>query len=90
MVAWIDSLLVLCHTYILAVLCNYLSCQFNLFCYHIIKVIDLFLIASIAAKPFNEEVARYCADKVNIPYASDNFTDAEWYEFESCYLELND
>lgn len=40
--------------------------------------------------PFNEEVARYCADKVNIPYASDNFTDAEWYQFESCYRNLTD
>jgi hypothetical protein len=53
-------------------------------------MIDLLLIASIETKPFNEDIARYCADKVNIPYASDNFTDAEWYEFESCYRNLND
>jgi hypothetical protein len=47
-------------------------------------------ITPIEVEPFNERVARYCADKVNIPYASDNFTDAEWYQFESCYRNLND
>ena len=29
-------------------------------------------------------VNRLCASMVNIPYASDNFSDAEWKKFEKC------
>jgi hypothetical protein len=29
-------------------------------------------------------VNRLCASIVNIPYASDNFTDAEWEQFKKC------
>jgi hypothetical protein len=29
-------------------------------------------------------VNRVCAAIVNIPYASDNFTDAEWEKFKNC------
>ena len=29
-------------------------------------------------------VNRVCAAIVNIPYASDNFTDEEWKKFEGC------
>ena len=29
-------------------------------------------------------VNRVCASIVNIPYASDNFTDEEWKKFEGC------
>ena len=29
-------------------------------------------------------VNRLCASIVNIPYASDNFSDAEWKKFQKC------
>jgi len=31
-----------------------------------------------------ESVARYCAKAVGIPYASDNFNEWEWAQFQSC------
>lgn len=31
-----------------------------------------------------EYIQRYCAKQVGIPYASDNFTEAEWYRFTDC------
>ena len=31
-------------------------------------------------RPVPEAIARQCAREVNIPYASDNFSDAEWRE----------
>jgi hypothetical protein len=33
---------------------------------------------------YSINVNRFCADFVNIPYASDNFTDDEWEQFKSC------
>jgi hypothetical protein len=45
-------------------------------------MIDLFLISQlIAANPENQ---KFCAEVVGIPYASDNFTDAEWEQFQRC------
>jgi hypothetical protein len=31
-----------------------------------------------------EYIQRYCAKKVGIPYASDNFSEEEWYKFTDC------
>lgn len=31
-----------------------------------------------------ETINRFCANALNIPYASDNFTDKEWNQFQSC------
>ena len=39
-----------------------------------------------APVPIEESVARYCAAQVGIPYGSDNFTDAEWFKFQTCVL----
>jgi hypothetical protein len=33
---------------------------------------------------YSINVNRFCADIVNIPYASDNFTDEEWEQFKTC------
>lgn len=54
----------------------------------------LFILASLIAfiplpSQANEmmiriNVNRLCASIVNIPYASDNFTDAEWEQFKKC------
>ena len=45
-------------------------------------MIDLFLISQMIAA--NPETQKYCADVVGIPYASDNFTDKEWQQFQRC------
>lgn len=37
-------------------------------------------------RPVPEKIARECARAVNIPYASDNFSDAEWREFKRCII----
>ena len=45
-------------------------------------MIDVFLISQmIAANPENQ---KFCAEVVGIPYASDNFTDKEWEQFQAC------
>jgi hypothetical protein len=48
-----------------------------------------FLIAFATPASANEmmitvNVNRVCAAIVNIPYASDNFSDAEWEQFKQC------
>jgi hypothetical protein len=35
-----------------------------------------------------EEINRFCAYVVGIPYASDNFTDEEWERFQFCREQL--
>jgi hypothetical protein len=45
-------------------------------------MIDLFLITQLIAA--NPETQKLCAAAVGIPYASDNFTDAEWKQFQNC------
>lgn len=44
------------------------------------------LIASvvIASSQKSEEINKFCAYVVGIPYASDNFTDEEWNRFVYC------
>jgi hypothetical protein len=37
-------------------------------------------------RPVPEAVAKECAREVNIPYASDNFTDPEWRDFQRCII----
>lgn len=45
-------------------------------------MVDIFLITQLIAA--NPETQKFCADFVGIPYASDNFTDKQWEEFQSC------
>lgn len=45
-------------------------------------MIDLFLITHLIAS--NPETQKFCAEVVGIPYASDNFTDQEWEQFQRC------
>lgn len=45
-------------------------------------MIDLFLISQLITS--NPETQKFCADFVGIPYASDNFTDEEWNQFQRC------
>lgn len=37
-----------------------------------------------AQEVYSINVNRFCAAMVNIPYASDNFTDEEWKQFQHC------
>jgi hypothetical protein len=47
-----------------------------------------FILATVTAyqDPYvaPEYIQRYCAAAVGIPYASDNFTEAEWHEYVGC------
>jgi hypothetical protein len=52
-------------------------------------IIPLIIIPFTLATPAQAEmitvnVNRVCAAIVNIPYASDNFTDKEWEQFKNC------
>jgi len=45
-------------------------------------MIDIFLMSQLITA--NPETQKFCAEVVGIPYASDNFTDAEWQQFQNC------
>lgn len=47
------------------------------------------LASALIASSNSEQVNRFCAYVVGIPYASDNFTDEEWKRFEYCRNHLN-
>jgi hypothetical protein len=48
-------------------------------------MISFLLATSVVISPmWDETINRYCARVVGIPYASDNFTDSEWQQFELC------
>lgn len=58
-----------------------------------IELIVLTCLATVAVKaePNNKEnVNKFCAYVVGIPYASDNFTDEEWQRFVYCRDKLSD
>lgn len=42
------------------------------------------LIASNNQVQQSEQINKFCAAVVGIPYASDNFSDEEWKRFEYC------
>jgi hypothetical protein len=53
-------------------------------------VLTVAIIATAKASPTNNEnVNKFCAYVVGIPYASDNFTDEEWTRFQYCTRTLN-
>jgi hypothetical protein len=57
-----------------------------------IELIVLTCLATVAVKAepnSNENVNKFCAYVVGIPYASDNFTDEEWQRFVYCRDTLN-
>jgi hypothetical protein len=47
-------------------------------------MIELLASAVIASSNQSEQINRFCAYVVGIPYASDNFTDEEWGRFKFC------
>jgi hypothetical protein len=57
-----------------------------------VELLVLTCLATVAvnAEPNNNEnVNKFCAYVVGIPYASDNFTDEEWERFKYCRDTLN-
>jgi hypothetical protein len=53
-------------------------------------MIEILLASAIATTPMDksEQINRFCAYVVGIPYASDNFTDEEWERFKFCRNHL--
>ena len=54
-------------------------------------MIELLASTVIAASDYSkqsEQINRFCAYVVGIPYASDNFTDEEWQRFVFCRESL--
>lgn len=57
-------------------------------------MIDLIASAILTANNYNqdpEQINKFCAAVVGIPYASDNFSDEEWKRFQYCrdHLKLD-
>ena len=51
-------------------------------------MLELLASAFIASSNQSEEINKFCAYVVGIPYASDNFTDEEWKRFVYCRENL--
>ena len=51
-------------------------------------MIELIASTLIFSKNYSEEINKFCAYTVGIPYASDNFNDEEWNRFEFCRKNL--
>lgn len=53
-------------------------------------MIEFLIAAAVQTAPMNrsEEINRFCAYVVGIPYASDNFNDEEWERFKFCREHL--
>jgi hypothetical protein len=47
-------------------------------------MIELLASVIIASSDQSEQINRFCAYVVGIPYASDNFSDEEWKRFVYC------
>lgn len=54
-----------------------------------IELLAATLIASSSTNTDNEDINKFCAYVVGIPYASDNFTDEEWKRFVYCRNTLS-
>lgn len=51
-------------------------------------MIELLASIAIASSQQSEQINKFCAYVVGIPYASDNFTDEEWNRFVFCRENL--
>ncbi len=54
------------------------------------QMIEFLIAAAVSTAPMDrsEQINRFCAYVVGIPYASDNFTDEEWERFKYCRENL--
>jgi hypothetical protein len=51
-------------------------------------MIELLASVILTQAQASEEINKFCATVVGIPYASDNFTDEEWNRFVYCREHL--
>lgn len=51
-------------------------------------MIELLASVILSQAQASEEINKFCATVVGIPYASDNFTDEEWNRFVYCREHL--
>jgi hypothetical protein len=51
-------------------------------------MLELLASALISSSHRSEDINKFCAYVVGIPYASDNFTDEEWERFVFCREHL--
>lgn len=51
-------------------------------------MLELLATAIISSSNQSEEINKFCAYVVGIPYASDNFTEEEWKRFVYCRENL--
>jgi hypothetical protein len=51
-------------------------------------MLELLASVMISSSQQSEEINKFCAYVVGIPYASDNFTDEEWNRFVYCREHL--
>ena len=53
-------------------------------------MIEILLATALSITPMDrtEQINRFCAYVVGIPYASDNFNDEEWKRFKYCREKL--
>lgn len=56
----------------------------------LVLLLFLFITPVSAQEIYNININHFCADIVNIPYASDNFTDEEWKQFIGCIQLLKE
>ena len=61
----------------------YVKSMKNLFVFPIIFFTNL---PVLAQEVYSININRACASAVDIPYASDNFTDEEWQQFKDCLI----
>lgn len=47
-------------------------------------MLEFLAAALISSEQPSEEINKFCAYVVGIPYASDNFSDEEWHRFVFC------
>jgi abortive infection bacteriophage resistance protein len=51
-----------------------------------LSLVVLISLPASAQELYRININRVCATIVNIPYASDNFTDEEWEQFKKCLI----
>jgi hypothetical protein len=51
-----------------------------------LPLVVLISLPASAQELYRININRVCAAIVNIPYASDNFTDEEWEQFKKCLI----
>ena len=53
-----------------------------------LQMLEFLASTVIASSQRSEDINKFCAYVVGIPYASDNFTDEEWRRFTFCREHL--